>query len=356
MCEVRHIVVDDCIGYASLPKLSTNQYDEATLGPNGIMPMDSVHLPPTPDEMSDEAELEELNEKIHQLEIESVASMSTQESPASSGPSSTAESLFDNISGGYSSAQEELRKFHANLEARLHPFWTSSLGSRMVHISVYASDPEQDDFFKSPPLGSVASDEDYAQQRRPIASAIIVTAADGSFQKKIHIPWDTMCMHPAALHIAFGNPTREFSLFVTVDLMPPPSRPPTPNNQVPYAVRTQPVRPPRSHAPTTTSTLTIPITHTPIRLLSDIDDTIKMSGVLSGARAVFHNVFVKDLNESIIPGMGQWYTSMWQRGVRFHYVVRHSRSLPPVFSHPSSSLVQRPVRAIACGKRIPATL
>ncbi|KIP02298.1 hypothetical protein PHLGIDRAFT_112197 [Phlebiopsis gigantea 11061_1 CR5-6] len=326
--------------YASLPKLTNAEYNDATLGPNGLSVdqsagdfLDPVHLPPPPDEMNDEAELEELNEQIHQLELESVASMSTQESSSSSTPSQ-ADSIFDRQSGipypPGTRARGDLRKFHANLEARLHPFWASSLGSRAVHIAVYASDPEEEDFYKSPPLGSSTSDEDYAYRRLPIASADLVTAADGSFQKRFSIPWDHMCVHPAALQIAFGDPNREFVLHVTADLMPPPSRPPTPNNQVPYAVRTQTQRQPRSKPPTAASKLTVPITYAPVRLLSDIDDTVKMSGVLSGARAAFYNVFVKDLNESVIPGMGDWYMAMWERGVRFHYVSNAPFELLPV--------------------------
>ena len=67
--------------------------------------------------------------------------------------------------------------------------------------------------------------------------------------------------------------------------------------------------------------MSIPITHSPIRVISDIDDTVKLSNILGGARAIFQNVFVKDLKENIIPGMGEFYTKMWERGVRFHYVV-----------------------------------
>jgi phosphatidate phosphatase APP1 len=52
-----------------------------------------------------------------------------------------------------------------------------------------------------------------------------------------------------------------------------------------------------------------------------------MSGITEGARAVFHNVFVKELKDGIIPGMGEWYTNMWERGVRFHYVVSFSSTL-----------------------------
>jgi phosphatidate phosphatase APP1 len=31
-------------------------------------------------------------------------------------------------------------------------------------------------------------------------------------------------------------------------------------------------------------------------------------------------VFVKELRDIVIPGMGEWYNEMWRRGVRFHYV------------------------------------
>lgn len=74
---------------------------------------------------------------------------------------------------------------------------------------------------------------------------------------------------------------------------------------------------------TTTASIPIPLSHSSIRVISDIDDTVKLSGILNGARAVFHNVFVKDLRDSVIRGMGDWYTNMWKRGVRFHYVVSY---------------------------------
>lgn len=333
-------------GYAALPKLAISDYDDATIGANGITPgrsadylTESGHLPP-PDEMDDEAELAELSETMHELELES-SMQSAGASSTSLSHSSHTDSLCDNFSGdSYSptprSMTDDLRKLHDNLEARLHPFWSSSLGSRTIHISIYATDPRKKDFFKSPAMGSDTSEEDYNVQRQPVVSADVMTAADGSFQKRFLIPWDRMCVHPATLHIAFGDHNLEHDLYVTADLLPPPSRPPTPNSQVPYAVRNQPVRQPRSNAPTATSGLAVPLTSTTIRLISDIDDTVKMSGVLSGARAAFYNVFVKDLAENVIPGMGNWYMDMWRRGVRFHYVVRPCSVYNLLtFAHPS---------------------
>lgn len=60
-----------------------------------------------------------------------------------------------------------------------------------------------------------------------------------------------------------------------------------------------------------------------IRLVSDIDDTIKHSSIPSGARVAFRNAFVRPLEEVVVPGMAEWYKAMRGRGVGgFHYVVR----------------------------------
>jgi phosphatidate phosphatase APP1 len=54
--------------------------------------------------------------------------------------------------------------------------------------------------------------------------------------------------------------------------------------------------------------------------------------VLSGARSVFYNVFVRELDESLIPEMADWYNEMWTRGVRFHYVSNGPFELLPVIT------------------------
>jgi phosphatidate phosphatase APP1 len=69
-----------------------------------------------------------------------------------------------------------------------------------------------------------------------------------------------------------------------------------------------------------------PITHCPIRVISDIDDTVKSSDIVSGARVVIQNVFVRELQDNVIPCMGEWYRSMFQRGERLHYVVSATQS------------------------------
>lgn len=60
-------------------------------------------------------------------------------------------------------------------------------------------------------------------------------------------------------------------------------------------------------------------------MISDIDDTIKVSDVTSGVKRIFHNVFVRALEELIVPGMNVFYQRLHDAGVRFHYVVSASR-------------------------------
>lgn len=294
--------------------------------------LNGAQLPPLPDEITDESELEALDDKLRHLEFDArsadsgrtgdTASFESRDlrTPSSAASSYTSsdiprfpESLTPPVLPGNTS---ELQRWHANLESRLHPFWSSVLANRTVRVSLYASDPslfESDDRRTDE---SASSDGSGFPERRPITSREVITAADGSFQLKFSVPWEHMCVHPGALQIAFGGADLEQEMFVVAELLAPPSPATTPaasQRQLPL---------PRSPAAVTVATsIPIPLTHSSVRVISDIDDTVKLSGILSGARTVFRNVFVKDLQESVIRGMGAWYTDMWKRGVRFHYVV-----------------------------------
>jgi phosphatidate phosphatase APP1 len=69
-----------------------------------------------------------------------------------------------------------------------------------------------------------------------------------------------------------------------------------------------------------------------ISVISDIDDTIKHSAISSGAREIFRNVFIRDLNDLTIDGVKEWYNDMAQMGVKFHYVSNSPWQLYPVVS------------------------
>lgn len=269
-----------------------------------------------------------------------------------------------------------LQKLHCNLESRVQLFWSSCLSARTVRLHLFAS-PR--DSFSSDAHHRHAEDDAH----RPIATIDVVTGTDGSFNARFCIPWQKLCQHHGGVYIAYGLPAEEHDLVIVAELLPPPvfntsvSTPnvtsqSTPNSNLKPSFSSHshtssqnniyldvpPHSQSQSHPHLNTllnslsnsisssfsssisalhSTLmpsstflthtTLPITHSPIRVISDIDDTVKMSGITEGARAVFHNVFVKELKDGIIPGMGEWYTNMWERGVRFHYVVSFSSTL-----------------------------
>ncbi|EKM82035.1 hypothetical protein AGABI1DRAFT_35522, partial [Agaricus bisporus var. burnettii JB137-S8] len=193
-----------------------------------------------------------------------------------------------------------LQKLHCNLESRVQLFWSSCLSARTVRLHLFAS-----------PRDSLSFDaahrhvEDDAH--RPIATVDVLTGVDGSFNARVCIPWEKLCEHHRGVYIAYGLPAEEHDLVIVAELLPPP-------------VLNTSVSTPNITSQTAQDPLKAIFIWTPIRIISDIDDTVKMSGITEGARAVFHNVFVKELKDGIIPGMGEWYTNMWERGVRFHYV------------------------------------
>ena len=69
---------------------------------------------------------------------------------------------------------------------------------------------------------------------------------------------------------------------------------------------------------------------TGISMISDIDDTIKHSGIGNGAREIFRNAFIRDLRDLTIDGVKEWYSTLADLGVKFHYVSNSPWQLYPV--------------------------
>jgi hypothetical protein len=279
-------------------------------------------LPTRPDEIIDEAERHALHDIREELAKDFSQLSSTPSSGSTSSPS---------ISTFYSREQfRPLRKttcittdglsiqrWHANLESRLHPFWAGALPNRTVQLSVRPHHDHTDAASESP------SPRTWALLEQPLATHEVVTDVNGAFKLRILIPWESLCTHPKSAPIAFVDPKHEHDFSVMAELMPLSASLNT--LQTPTG-RVAPAQPLDS---TTVTVDLIPLTYSPIRVISDIDDTVKLSGVHCGARAVFQNVFVRDLHENLIPGMAEWYSEMWRRGVRFHYVVSLSLIIYP---------------------------
>ncbi|RKP26227.1 hypothetical protein SYNPS1DRAFT_4188, partial [Syncephalis pseudoplumigaleata] len=65
-----------------------------------------------------------------------------------------------------------------------------------------------------------------------------------------------------------------------------------------------------------------------ISVISDIDDTIKKTGILEGVRTVFDNTFFRKTSD--VPGMADVYNEWYEKGVAFHYVSNGPWQLYPM--------------------------
>ncbi|KAA8904222.1 hypothetical protein TRICI_005597 [Trichomonascus ciferrii] len=62
------------------------------------------------------------------------------------------------------------------------------------------------------------------------------------------------------------------------------------------------------------------ISPTGVSVITDIDDTIKKTGITGEKRELFRNVFIRDYDKVGVDGVPQWFQQLSQRGVHFHYV------------------------------------
>lgn len=69
-----------------------------------------------------------------------------------------------------------------------------------------------------------------------------------------------------------------------------------------------------------------------VSVISDIDDTIKHSGIGNGAKDIFRNVFIRDLHDLTIRGVREWYNCMAEKNTKFHYVSNAPWQLYPVLT------------------------
>ncbi|CAE6418369.1 unnamed protein product [Rhizoctonia solani] len=204
-----------------------------------------------------------------------------------------------------------LRQLHANLDARLQPFWSSKLDNRMVRIKLYAQ-----------PYPS--SGRNRAEDPVPIEVVKVKTNPQGYFSHRFKLTFEDLCTHDQTLGLAFGDHTADYAFHAHAELLPAVY---SLDSSVTGAEATREIEVDDGVVRAETE---LPLTAAHVRLISDIDDTVKISDVLMGIRAIFHNVFVRHLDELVVPGMPEWFSMLESRGVRFHYVSNGPFELLPV--------------------------
>jgi hypothetical protein len=240
---------------------------------------------------------------------------------------------------------EQLRAFHENLDRRLQPFWSSAL-QRRVQLSIY---PVKIPLDRHPRHDMQAGQEPQVEppslEEEPLMRNVFTTDAQGLFAQKIVIPWERIISHPPSLSMAFQDPPRfehntgepvaqtsTWGLYFKAELLSEGG----PNRLPPSATALQPPSSPSFTVGTLGegpkpveldadmwdpganaffspnaipfnegsggpsgglmnlgATNVVATTWTPIasvggvRVISDLDDTVKVSNILSGTREVF---------------------------------------------------------------------
>lgn len=200
---------------------------------------------------------------------DTMASIASTASVASSASSSST-----SFPVAYSSAP--LQVLHDNLHARLRLFFSQKLVGRRIRVSIYLS-----------PLTLDPS----ASSEVCIAKGTLVTEGGGVFKSSITVPWKD------------GDPHRR-KLRVRTELLSESEEETIDDQQMLEAVmnRSDEASVGLSHA------------HTKIRVISDIDDTIKLTHVLAGIKAIVRNVFTRPHSELVVPGMQEWYWALYEKG------------------------------------------
>jgi hypothetical protein len=240
---------------------------------------------------------------------------------------------------------EQLRAFHENLDRRLQPFWSSAL-QRRVQLSIYPVKVPMDRHPRHEMRkgGEVPVDPP-SMDEEPLMRNVFTTDAQGLFAQKIVIPWERIVSHGPSLAMAFHDPPRfEYStgepeeqtstwgLYLKAELLSEGG----PNRLPPSATALQPPSSPSFTTGTLAdgpkpveldadmwdpganaffspndvslnkgpggpggglmnlgATRVVATTWTPVasvggvRVISDLDDTVKVSNILSGTREVF---------------------------------------------------------------------
>lgn len=197
----------------------------------------------------------------------------TMSSIASTASTATSSSTF---AVSYSSAP--LQVLHDNLHARLRLFFSQKLVGRRIRISIYLVPASLD---TSPDSAEVC-----------IAKGTLITESGGVFKSSITVPWN-------------GDDPHRRQLRVRAELLSEVEDETIDNEAALKAVmaRSDEASVGLSHA------------RTKIRVISDIDDTIKLTHVLAGIKSVVRNVFTRPHTELVVPGMQEWYWSLYEKGV-----------------------------------------
>jgi phosphatidate phosphatase APP1 len=174
----------------------------------------------------------------------------------------------------------DLATCHANFMERLSPFLARSVARRIVTVKVYAPPTSSSDLYS----------------REIIAQRQFLTNDYGHFTGRLTISPPQNATVPTTWTVTATLPATRNSPAQTVQ------------EEVCF------------------------IPERGISLISDFDDTVKHTSILSGARELFRNTFVRNLGDLYVDGVQQWYSSLSEMGVKIHYVSNSPYQCWPIIN------------------------
>lgn len=246
---------------------------------------------------------------------------------------STTKPQKQNSSGSFLSdvTPDQLKIYHKNLDARLEPFW-SSVSTRRIQLSIYPVAVRHSPISGEDEMSEPGPDDE------PLIRNVFSTTSQGLFAQRLTIPWERILSHGPSLKMAFAKPPsttygedvkkasepgeERWALHIKAEVLAegtlnglnqsPISTPSRSGQAQPQSVATSNTdtgataffatnAEPMTNGSggrgggleNTGKTAVMSKTVTPlardggIRVLSDLDDTVKISNILSGAREVF---------------------------------------------------------------------
>ncbi|KAF8518969.1 hypothetical protein BU17DRAFT_66136 [Hysterangium stoloniferum] len=176
------------------------------------------------------------------------------------------------------------RKLHANLDARLQPFWSGAVSNRLVRLRIFCPNAGE--------VPELAHDDPFKQQSQLRARTWprfphLYTYFLGSVYRVSgrHPSRDVAC----TINYSISGVNPSVACFVSTAY--------TPGDQVTGT----------SHI-VTRVTVPLPVPYVPLRLISDIDDTIKYAGVLHGENNAINPMPSRDSLYGSTPSLSKSYS------------------------------------------------
>ncbi|KAL8281154.1 hypothetical protein RQP46_006512 [Phenoliferia psychrophenolica] len=210
----------------------------------------------------------------------------------------------DSFPKPFTFTDSDLPRLHANLQARLVPFFGQKLAGRRVRLSVYPTLPS----------GSLWD--------QPLATKVVTTSSGGGFRTNIEVR--SRELRKLLDESKEGVESLDgLTLRVVAELLE--------NDPIQDVMTGGGLLGHQGLRVTAEDDSELLVGKDGgVRVISDIDDTIKWTEVLGGSKNIFRNVFVRELDEIRVPGMAKWYQAMEKLGVHFHYVSNSPWELWPV--------------------------